>query len=134
MATAGYNGGNTTGFASPAGDYLEERLDVAEILCLRKPSRYLIRVSGDELALFGIFNDDLLVIDSAAKPYAGCIAIVMQDGETLVGELKQYQNSWWLTSSRENSPPRRLDAPDTEIWGRAVALIRTEIPGCRSSG
>ncbi|NDA47740.1 MAG: S24 family peptidase, partial [Alphaproteobacteria bacterium] len=48
MAT--YTGGNTTGFVSPAGDSLETRLDLAQILDLSRPSRYPVRVSGDALA------------------------------------------------------------------------------------
>lgn len=36
--------GVTTGFTSPAGQYLEAVLDLAEILDLRKPSRYPVRL------------------------------------------------------------------------------------------
>ncbi len=32
-----YNGGNTTGFVSPAGDSLEGRIDLGEILDLTRP-------------------------------------------------------------------------------------------------
>ena len=45
-----YNGGNTTGFASPAGDNLEGRIDLAAMLDLSRPSRYPVRVAGDALA------------------------------------------------------------------------------------
>ena len=50
----GYNGGNTTGFVSPAGDSLEGPIDLAAILDLRQPSRYPVRVMGDALAGRGI--------------------------------------------------------------------------------
>ena len=39
-----YDGGNTTGFVSPAGDYLEGPIDLSEILDLRRPHRYPVRV------------------------------------------------------------------------------------------
>lgn len=44
---AAYNGGNTTGFASPAGDSLDSPIDLAESLDLRRPNRYPVRVTGD---------------------------------------------------------------------------------------
>ena len=44
----GYDGGNTTGFASPAGDSLEGPIDLSEILDLRRPNRYPVRVLGKD--------------------------------------------------------------------------------------
>ncbi len=44
-----YDGGNTTGFVSPAGDSLEGPIDLSEILDLRRPHRYPVRVKGDAL-------------------------------------------------------------------------------------
>jgi DNA polymerase V len=43
-----YNGGNTTGFASPAGDNLEGRIDLAAMLDLSRPRRYPVRVEGED--------------------------------------------------------------------------------------
>ena len=39
-----YDGGNTTGFVSPAGDSLEGPIDLSEILDLRRTHRYPVRV------------------------------------------------------------------------------------------
>lgn len=39
-------GGETTGFQSPAGDYVEPVIDLAEHLDLRRPGRYPVRVVG----------------------------------------------------------------------------------------
>jgi DNA polymerase V len=36
----GYDGGNTTGFVSPAGDALEGPIDLAAVLDLGRPSRW----------------------------------------------------------------------------------------------
>jgi DNA polymerase V len=44
-----YDGSNTTGFVSPASDSLESPIDLSEILDLRRPHRYPVRVGGDAL-------------------------------------------------------------------------------------
>jgi hypothetical protein len=54
-----YDGGNTTGFPSPATIYLEAVIDLAEILDLRKPSRY---PDGSNMGL--IFQNERLVVKS----------------------------------------------------------------------
>lgn len=50
MTRSGYDGGNTTGFVSPASDNLEGPIDLSEILDLRRPHRYPVRVKGDALS------------------------------------------------------------------------------------
>ncbi|ASC07444.1 S24/S26 family peptidase [Acetobacter pasteurianus] len=41
-----YKGDRTTGFASPAADAVEGPIDLAEVLDLRRPSRYPVRLRG----------------------------------------------------------------------------------------
>jgi hypothetical protein len=60
-----YDGGNATGFPSPATIYLEAVIDLAAILDLRKPSRYPVRVVGGALPARGIADKDILVVDCA---------------------------------------------------------------------
>jgi hypothetical protein len=68
--------GNTTGFCSPAGDSLECRIDLGEILDLARPSRYPVRISGDALASRGILSGDILIADAASPPAHGKVAVV----------------------------------------------------------
>ena len=49
----GYTGAETTGFVSPAGDHLEGPIDLSDVLDLRKPNRYPVRVLGEALARRG---------------------------------------------------------------------------------
>ena len=73
----GYDGGNTTGFVSPADDYLEGPVDLADVLDLRRPSRYPVRVAGNALAGRDIRSGDVLVVDAALPPKDGRVAVVM---------------------------------------------------------
>ena len=84
----GYDGGNTTGFVSPAGDHLEGPIDLSEVLDLRRPHRYPVRVHGEALTARGILPGDVLVVDDAsAPPAAGKVAIVMIHGEVWVAQI-----------------------------------------------
>ena len=77
-----YKGDETTGFQSPAQDYIEGVVDLAAILDLRRPGRYTVRVKGHALAGRGIRDGDILVADAAAEPKAGKVCVAMVAGAT----------------------------------------------------
>lgn len=76
-----YQGDETTGFQSPAQDYIEGVLDRAAILDLRRSGRYPVRVKGQALASRGIQDGDILVADAAAEPKAGKVCVAMVGGD-----------------------------------------------------
>ena len=65
---ADYKGGETTGFQSPAQDHIEEVVDLAALLDLRKPGMYPVRVVGQNLKERGIDHNDILIADATADP------------------------------------------------------------------
>ena len=122
-----YNGGNTTGFASPAGDNLEGRIDLAAMLDLSRPSRYPVRVAGDALASRGIFAGDILIADAASPPAHGKVAVVMLNGAVLVGQLAYRQQQWWLASGVQGTAPVAVTGDDAEIWAVVTGVSRTQV-------
>ena len=122
-----YNGGNTTGFASPAGDNLEGRIDLSDTLDLSRPSRYPVRVAGDALASRGIFSGDILIADAASPPAHGKVAVVMLQGSVLVGQLAYAQGQWWLASGHPDTQPVVVTGDEAEIWAVVTGLVRTEV-------
>ena len=125
MARA-YDGGNTTGFVSPASDSLEGPIDLSEVLDLRRPHRYPVRVKGDALAERGIQHGDILIADAAASPSAGRVVIAMIHGDVLVCQLAYKQGQWWLKPSGSEKAPLPV-ADEAEIWAVVAALVRTEV-------
>ncbi len=121
-----YDGGNTTGFVSPAGDSLEGPIDLSEVLDLRRPHRYPVRVKGDALAERGIQHGDILIADAAASPKAGRVVIAMIHGDVLVCQLAYRGGQWWLRPSGADRKPM-LVADEAEIWAVVAALVRTEV-------
>ena len=125
MAT--YTGGNTTGFVSPAGDSLETRVDLAQILDLSRPSRYPVRVSGDALASRGIYAGDILIADAASPPVRGKIAVVMLHGSVLIGQLAFREGQWWLQSGRPGVSPIAVEGEEAEVWAVITGLVRADV-------
>ena len=121
-----YDGGNTTGFVSPAGDSLEGPIDLSEILDLRRPHRYPVRVKGDALAERGIQHGDILIADAAATPAAGRVVIAMIHGDVLVCQLAFRHGQWWLRPSGAGKEPLPV-RDEAEIWAVVAALVRTKI-------
>jgi DNA polymerase V len=119
-----YQGDETTGFQSPAQDYIEGVLDLAAILDLRRPGRYPVRVKGHALAARGIQDGDILVADAAAEPKAGKVCVAMVGGDVILATLTQRDAQWVLAPS---SGPLVTIADDVEIWAIVEALVRTRI-------
>lgn len=121
-----YDGGNTTGFVSPAGDSLEGVLDLSEVLDLRRPHRYPVRVAGDGLRHRGIHDGDVLIACTATPPARGRVVVAMVGGEVLVAALARRGDGWCLKpgDTRQAELPIR---PDDEIWAVVTGLVRTEV-------
>jgi DNA polymerase V len=116
-----YDGSNTTGFASPATIYLENVIDLAEILDLRRASRYPVRVVGGELASRGIAERDILVVDCALERRPDAICVVMAGGEVFLAVLRKNAGTWFL--ARGNGQEIAV-TEDTEVWGIVSSIVR----------
>lgn len=65
---ASYHGDDTTGFQSPAQDYVEPVPDLPKALRLEGPGLYPMRVVGDGLEARGIRDGDIIIANAAADP------------------------------------------------------------------
>ena len=119
-----YRGDNTTGFQSPAQDYVEDALDLAAALDLRRPGRYPVRVKGQALASRGIRDGDILVADAAAEPRPGVVCVAMVGGDVILATLARRDALWVLEPS---SGPIVHIEDDVEVWAIVEALVRTKV-------
>lgn len=119
-----YDGSETTGFMSPAQDYVSGVIDLPEALDLRAPSRYLVRVKGGGLARHGILDGDYLVTDASLRPEPGRVVVALIDGESLLAVVERGPESWLLRLPETDVRPL-VGAID--VWAVAVALVRLEV-------
>lgn len=122
-----YDGSNTTGFVSPAGDALEGPIDLGLLLDLHRPHRYPVRVLGEALTERGIFPGDILIADTATAPTHGRVAIVMLHGEVWVAQLALRGGQWWMRPSLAGRPLIALDGDGAEVWAVVAALVRPRV-------
>ncbi|WP_316390203.1 translesion error-prone DNA polymerase V autoproteolytic subunit [Citrobacter farmeri] len=76
------------GFPSPATDYVEQRIDLNELLVQHPSSTYFVKTAGDSMIDAGISDGDLLVVDSSHAARHGDIVIAVVEGEFTVKRLQ----------------------------------------------
>lgn len=81
--------GRTTGFASPAQDYEQERLDLNKHLISNIPATFFYNVgkSDDSMIDEGIMPASLLIADRSITPRSGKNVVAIVDGEYVVKKL-----------------------------------------------
>ena len=84
-----YQGDDTTGFQSPAQDYIEPVIDLAQILDLRRPGLYPVRVIGQELRSRGIQAGDILIANADSEPMSGKVCVALLHGEFILATLSR---------------------------------------------
>lgn len=124
MTARAYKGDSTTGFQSPATDYIEGVPDLAELLELRRPQRFAVRVRGEGLRARGIYGGDILVVNSDAEPVSGKVCVAFVLGDVVLAILSERDGEWWLEPSDQPAQPV---SDDTEVWAMISALVRTNV-------
>src|ERR1700684_1156368 len=109
-----YRGAETTGFQSPAQDYVEELIDLQRILDLRKPGIYPVRVKGQAMQERGIQDGDILIANTALRPSHGQVALAILQGSFRLATLEHRRGAWFLrpSGSKEALPV----SDDAEVW------------------
>ena len=119
-----YQGDDTTGFQSPAQDYIEPVIDLARLLDLRRPGLYPVRVVGQELRPRGIHAGDILIANADSEPIAGKVCVALLHGEFILATLVREHNEWWL---RPSTGGVVQVGDDVEIWAIIKALVRMKV-------
>lgn len=115
------------GFPSPADDYIENTLDLNELLIKHPVATFFVRVSGHSMIQAGIHDRDILIVDRSLTPSHGKIVVAAVDGQLTVKRLKKTKDGrLWLTP--ENTDFSAIEIkPDQEvyIWGVVTHVIHS---------
>lgn len=110
------------GFASPADDFVEEYLDLNELLVKREEATFFVRVAGRSMVDAGIQPDDILIVDRSLEAKHGKIVIAVIDGEVTVKRLSTYGGKVILKA--ENSQYKDIHVNGSlHIWGVVTSVI-----------
>jgi DNA polymerase V len=114
------------GFPSPAGDYMEGKLDLNQHLIKHPAATFFMRVTGDSMIEAGIHSGDLLIVDRSLEPVDGNVVVAALDGELTVKRLHQRNgNVRLLPANPDYSPLEIHDQQTFEIWGVVTNVIHS---------
>jgi len=114
------------GFPSPAGDYMEGKLDLNEHLVKHPAATFFVRVTGDSMIEKGIHSGDLLIVDRSLEPKDRSIIIAVLDGELTVKQLEKRKGKLRLLPANKNYEPLEIsDQQSFEIWGVVTNVIHS---------
>lgn len=113
------------GFPSPAADYVEQRIDLNELLVHHPSATYFVKAAGDSMLEAGISDGDLLVVDSSRKPGHGDIVIAAVDGEFTVKRL-QLRPRIQLNPMNPAYSPILISSEDTlDVFGVVTYIVKS---------
>ena len=113
------------GFPIPVQDYVEQRIDLNELLINHPSATYFVKAAGDSMIEGGISEGDLLVVDSSRKAEHGDIVIAAVDGEFTVKKL-QIRPSVQLNPMNSAYSPIIVGSEDTlDVFGVVTYIIKS---------
>lgn len=110
------------GFPSPADDFIEEYLDLNQLLVQHREATFFARVSGCSMIGAGIYSGDILIVDRSLDPVHGKIVIAVVSGELTVKRLVMHNGRVILRSENPDYP----DIPvgdELRVWGVVTSVI-----------
>jgi DNA polymerase V len=116
------------GFPSPAEEYLENSIDLNELLIKNPPATFLVRAKGESMIGVGIFEGSLLVVDRALEVRNGLICIAYVNGEFTVKRFFKKGSRIELHAANEAYNPIIIkDEDQFEVWGVVRSVITKTI-------
>ena len=114
------------GFPSPAADHIEKEISLDELLGIRAPHVYLVRIDGDSMQGVGIFSGDLAVVDRAIEPGHGHVVVALLNNDPICKRLCLRGKSIVLQSENPKYPDRYvLEGDELTVWGVITYTVRS---------
>lgn len=113
------------GFPSPAEDYMEQTLDLNELMIRKPTSTFFVRVDGDSMIEAGIFHNDILVVDRSLEPHNHDIIIANVNGEFCVKVLELSHGFPRLVPQNRNYPVINITQEMSfNVFGVVTGMVR----------
>lgn len=116
------------GFPSPAADHIEAHISLDEVLNIRAPHVYLVKITGESMQGAGIFDGDLAVVDRSLELAHGHIVVALLKNDPLCKRLCIRGKDVILLSENPKYPPRYvLEGDELAIWGVIIGSVRSHV-------
>ncbi len=113
------------GFPSPAQDYIEDVLDLNELLIQHPAATYFVRVEGYSMINAGIYPGDILIVDRSLEAANGKVVIAVLDGEFTVKRLSvNKKGDYFLIPDNPDYQTIRItENIGFSVWGVVTNVI-----------
>lgn len=112
------------GFPSPADDYVEDRLDLNQLLIQNKAATFFLRVKGDSMDNAGIHDGDIIVVDRSIEATDRAVVVAVVDGELTVKRLVLRNGVAELHAENPKYAPIRFrEGQELTIWGVVTSSV-----------
>ena len=114
------------GFPSPAMDYLEDRISLANLLAPHPYSTFLFYCEGNSMIDACIPPGALLVVDKSVTPATGDIVIAYLNGQFTVKYIKFNEAKCFLVPAnrKKNYPTIEVtEEMEMTVWGKVTNVI-----------
>jgi DNA polymerase V len=98
-----YASAGITGFESPAAEYLQQSLNLDEILIDHPSATLIVQAKGDAMQGVGIFDGDILVVDRHLAVKNHDVVVACLNGE-FVCKILDVNNRILLSANSDNEP------------------------------
>ncbi|SMQ85274.1 DNA polymerase V [Devosia lucknowensis] len=113
------------GFPSPADDFIEDMIDLNQVLVQNPTATFLWRVVGDCMVDVKIFPGDVVIVDRSISPKHRSIVLAIVDGEPTLKRLNRRGGTFVLQNENAKLPPFLVsDGTEVSVWGVVTATIR----------
>jgi len=113
------------GFPSPADDYVDQLLDLNELV-RADVGTYYFRAEGESMTGIGIFPGDVLVVKRGLDPRSGDIVIAALDSEfTLKRYVRRGPKAWLVPENDAFTSIEVLPSHELAIYGVVTHAVHT---------
>jgi DNA polymerase V len=113
------------GFPNPASDFMQEVIDLNDILIKNKNATYFAKVEGDSMIDVGIEDGDLIIIDRLLPIKNGTIAVCYIDGQFTIKRVKREGKRLFLTPENPSFEPIEINEfNDFRLFGALSFTIK----------
>ncbi|CDZ80672.1 LexA repressor [Candidatus Rubidus massiliensis] len=112
------------GFPSPANDFIEQKLDLNELIIKHPASTFFVKVEGNSMVNANIQTGDILVVDRSISASNGKIIVAIINGEFTVKRLFINEKTMQLLPENDNYPVIEItDQDEFQVWGVVTYVI-----------
>lgn len=99
----------SAGVPIPVDNDIDSTIDLNEFLIRHPATTFFAHVTGDNLEESGIYDGDILIVDTSMKPRDGNIVVVELRNNLSVKIYREFNEQVYLQTDKEHFLPMKID-------------------------